>query len=183
MKVEIKDIGPPGLRVTRRLDDAATRKLLQEGEFELLAEPAGVEVDLTLYLAEEAVVARGRVSGHFSVVCGRCLGICTITVDEPEATLTFLPPAELGPEEEELSAEDLDTAFHDGDTLDLAPMVREQLLLAIPITPLCDEECLGLCPSCGKNLNEGSCQCEKSAAETSPWVAALRQIKVKNPDN
>jgi uncharacterized protein len=52
-----------------------------------------------------------------------------------------------------------DTYYYAGDHLDLAPMVREQIILAAPMHPLCREECRGLCPRCGKDLNEGSCRC------------------------
>lgn len=52
-----------------------------------------------------------------------------------------------------------DTYHYTGDRLELAPMLREQLILATPMYPLCTEECRGLCPRCGKDLNDGPCQC------------------------
>lgn len=52
-----------------------------------------------------------------------------------------------------------DIYHYAGDHLDLAPMLREQLILAAPMHPLCTEECRGLCPRCGKDLNDGPCQC------------------------
>ena len=49
--------------------------------------------------------------------------------------------------------------YYQGDHIDLAPMLREQMILAAPIQPLCSENCAGLCPRCGQNLNEERCAC------------------------
>jgi uncharacterized protein len=62
-----------------------------------------------------------------------------------------------------------------GDHLELAPMLREQLILASPMHPLCTEECLGLCPRCGKDLNEGPCLC--AAEPTGGPFQVLRSVK------
>jgi uncharacterized protein len=48
---------------------------------------------------------------------------------------------------------------YQGNQLELAPMLREHVILSAPMQPLCGNDCLGLCAQCGKNLNEGSCQC------------------------
>jgi len=63
-------------------------------------------------------------------------------------------------------AEDDDRYFYQGDQVDLAPMLREHVILAAPMQPLCREDCAGLCPRCGKDLNEGPCQCPAEPAQT-----------------
>ncbi|MCP9454656.1 MAG: DUF177 domain-containing protein [Nitrospira sp.] len=73
--------------------------------------------------------------------------------------------------------------YYSGDHLELAPMLREQLILASPMHPLCQEDCLGLCPQCGKDLNEGPCQCTGELAD-SPFLSLLgRQGRAQNSAN
>jgi uncharacterized protein len=66
--------------------------------------------------------------------------------------------------------------------LDLAPLLRQEIILEIPIIPLCKPDCLGLCPECGQNLNEGTCNCHREALD--PRLAALRALrdKLSKPD-
>lgn len=68
----------------------------------------------------------------------------------------------------------------EGDQLDLRPMVRESVLLAIPEAPLCSPTCKGLCPVCGKDLNAESCSCARPIADDR-W-SALDQLKGKLPE-
>lgn len=70
-----------------------------------------------------------------------------------------------------------DLYYFTGDHLELAPMLREQLILAAPMHPLCSEQCLGLCPRCGKDLNEGPCGCVEEP--TGGPFQALRDMKEK----
>lgn len=184
LKYDIRDIRDQGLRVSHQLDHSAVYALLVPVGVEPADEQAHVEVDLTLSPVETArmggglaVAVRGRVSGRFTVRCARCLAPATVEVTEPEVALTFLPPTAGGAGREELTADDLDTFVHDGTHIDLEPVVREQLVLAIPITPLCDEDCKGICPQCGVDRNQSPCGCDEEARPAGPWVEALSRIK------
>jgi uncharacterized protein len=73
---------------------------------------------------------------------------------------------------------DLDEEPFDGHTLDLGPTLREQILLALPMDALCGESCKGLCPHCGQNLNEATCDCRANMAD--PRWAKLRELKLSN---
>lgn len=85
------------------------------------------------------------------------------------------PAVEVEPEEQN------DEIYHYvGDHLELAPMLREQLILAAPMHPLCKEDCPGLCPRCGKDLNEGPCDC--AAEPTGSPFQVLRSLKQKNEE-
>ena len=91
--------------------------------------------------------------------CCRCL---TLFDDELSSDFNF--SIKIGKGESVLSSESdnsdvimLDTGDH---VADLSDVIREALILALPTKPLCDENCRGLCPSCGKNLNEESCKCK-----------------------
>ena len=69
----------------------------------------------------------------------------------------------------------MDFSTYDGDRIDLDEIVREQILLALPTRQLCAEDCKGLCPSCGANLNEKACGCEQQ--QTDPRWSALEALK------
>jgi uncharacterized protein len=118
----------------------------------------------------------GRLRAVLELDCGRCLEPFTLPVDT-EVDLTYVPhPTGAAPsshaEEVELSDDDLTTAFYRDQVLDLADMVREQFYLAMPMRPLCREECRGLCPRCGTNLNVETCQCKTQWED--PRLARLR---------
>lgn len=74
--------------------------------------------------------------------------------------------------------EDADQEVFDGKTIDLDPIVREQLILALPLTTVCREDCKGLCPQCGINRNDATCSCETKPVD--PRLAPLKNIKLGN---
>ena len=88
----------------------------------------------------------------------------------------LVPKADEVAPEAELTDDELDLSVYEGDEIDLAPLLREQIILALPTRPLCDEHCKGLCPSCGVNLNLESCRCAATAGD--PRLAVLRNIKI-----
>ncbi|MGH7680176.1 MAG: YceD family protein [Gemmatimonadaceae bacterium] len=112
----------------------------------------------------------GRISGSAVMPCRRCLADATVRVQD-EAHVIF---AEEGSDE----TDDPDVRVLDerSNQIDLRPTIREQWLLNVPSYAECREDCKGLCPTCGKDLNEGPCDCP--AARDSRWDA-LRKIKTK----
>ncbi|MCW8858984.1 MAG: DUF177 domain-containing protein [Deltaproteobacteria bacterium] len=101
----------------------------------------------------------GRVDAVVRLRCGRCLQIFESSISETFA-LTFTPQSQETEEEDlELEVEQLGLITYQDETLELREPLQEQLLLAIPISPVCDSKCLGLCPHCGVNLNECQCSC------------------------
>ena len=92
--------------------------------------------------------------------------------------LRFRPRPELPQQENEelvIAPEELDTEFYTDRSVSLRDLALEQIQLSIPMKPLCEENCLGLCPQCGANRNRESCQCEGSIADER-W-GALREIQ------
>jgi DUF177 domain-containing protein len=85
-------------------------------------------------------------------------------------------PVEVEPEEQ-----NDDLYYFTGDHLELAPMLREQLILASPMHPLCSDDCLGLCARCGKNLNEGPCRCGEEPTGSPFQVLRTMKDRLKNP--
>jgi DUF177 domain-containing protein len=109
----------------------------------------------------ERISIRGRVEATARLECVRCLG----EFDRPiEAELTVYADrtGKSRGLERELERDDY-MRFHDGRELDLRQDAREALLLEVPITSHCREECRGLCPRCGADLNQGPCGCPAGA--------------------
>jgi len=79
-------------------------------------------------------------------------------------------------QEVELNREDLETEFYEGEEVDVAPLVQDQILLTLPAKAICDEECRGLCPKCGHNQNRGTCQCLVEVID--PRFEPLRNFRV-----
>ncbi len=117
----------------------------------------------------------GRVSTVLELDCSRCLEPFTFAVDLP-FDLLYLPHSEnAGEGEVEIEDDDLQTAFYRDDVIDLGQLMKEQFYLALPMKPLCLEGCRGLCPHCGANLNQTTCDCV--ASWTDPRLEALRAFK------
>jgi uncharacterized protein len=118
----------------------------------------------------------GRISANVEVSCDRCLQAVR-TPTEVEFEESFTPPEEASrPDtERELQRDDLHVSFYEGDAIDLGDLVREQLLLALPGRFVCREDCKGLCPTCGADLNAERCDCAQE--ETDPRWAALGKLK------
>jgi uncharacterized protein len=112
----------------------------------------------------------GTIEGKVDLACRRCLGDATGHVSE-EAHLIF---AEAGTEGLEDDPDVFPLDERKGE-LDLRPALREQWLLHVPGYALCRDDCKGLCPSCGAELNVGPCDCESSAAD--PRWESLRKLK------
>jgi uncharacterized protein len=90
----------------------------------------------------------------------------------PEKARPGAPPAE---EELEIDAADLDVVLYGEPVLPFDDIVREQVLMAIPMKPLCREDCRGLCPECGADWNTGDCACEKTKID--PRLEVLKGLK------
>ncbi|HEV7734974.1 MAG TPA: DUF177 domain-containing protein, partial [Candidatus Binatia bacterium] len=95
------------------------------------------------------------------------------SIDAP-FTLVLTPRAAAVDEPGELGSDDLGICYYDGDEIDVSAIVHEQTILALPTRPLCAEECRGLCPQCGTNLNADPCGCSVTA--TDPRLAVLRTL-------
>ncbi len=136
--------------------------------------------ELDLYADGTHAFAAGQFDGYLTVACSRCVGPVRLDLHE-KLRVTFMPPGEMPTEDAdaeegaEVAAEDLDVFPFDGESVDLEPLLREQFVLAVPFAPLCREDCKGLCPQCGIDLNTGTCACEKPI---DPRLAALKGLKL-----
>ena len=121
------------------------------------------------------VLVRGQLEGRLELTCGRCLEAFELPVAADFDLLLAPGPEPVSGEEKELSAPDLDLDFYSDEIVDLEGIIREQIILQIPLKLLCREECQGLCPLCGADLNQGKCACSEQRFD-SPF-AALSRLK------
>lgn len=154
-----------------------------------------VAVGLDLRAIERTIFVTGVVEGTAVRQCVRCLKkfddpmafSVRVAYEREAKTPTTAgkrnepqkrkaPPLEAEPEEQN------DDLYHYvGDHLELAPMLREQLILASPMHPLCAEECRGLCARCGKDLNEGSCRCGEEPTGSPFQVLRTMKERLRDP--
>ncbi len=177
MKFRVNEIGPGGLDVDETLSVDWLAEVLT-GDLPTRFE-ASEPVRLTgrLQRTGDDVVVELRARFSVRAECASCLAPV-----EPEVNLEatqVLKPAPRArralPEDQELSAADLEEAFYFDDVLDLNGLVREQILLALPMFPRCGEACQGLCPTCGADRNRVDCGCLDG--EVDPRWAALKALK------
>src|SRR5262245_5919951 len=168
------------------LKDLADEKVSLDGSFE-----AGVidfnsdairQIGLLVWsAATERAGDEIRITGSLETTleanCSRCLEPARQEISRP-FDLFFRERDELmfdEDEEIELSEEDTSTAFFTGTQLAIGDILREQVLLALPMKVLCKSDCKGLCPTCGTNLNLNTCNCPKETF--SPHMDKLLEIK------
>lgn len=119
----------------------------------------------------------GEFSTRLELACARCLEPVYQDVKKSFDLLYRPQGVDAGKEEISLGKEDVDVGYYQGDGVLLEDVLREQLLLAVPLKQLCTEDCKGLCPSCGQNLNQGACGCAR--AESDPRWRALGELRNK----
>jgi uncharacterized protein len=122
-----------------------------------------------------------RVVGDFStrieVRCARCLEPVARDLAN-EFDLLYRPlGADAGPDERSVQRADTEISYYQGEGLQLEDVLREQVLLAVPLKLVCREQCRGICPRCGQNLNAGQCSCSEPVSDNR-W-AALKDLREK----
>ncbi len=123
------------------------------------------------------IFAEGSIQISATLTCSRCLNDYSYPLD-----LTFneeYTPDRVSDEEKEyeLTEKDLKLDFISDEKIDITELITEQVLLAVPMKPLCGSECPGLCQVCGKNLKEGACSCKVDKVD--PRLAPLELLKKK----
>ena len=165
MFIKIEDIGPEGLTV----DEPLTMQVIGgwlSGDAVYRPARAGC-ASATAELVGQDILVRGSVTAILSCACSRCLKETELCFTVPFTALYSERPAGVEEGDEGETGEHL---YFAGPLIELDDMVRDNLLLNLPMAPRCVEACRGLCPSCGQNLNEAPCGC---AGRAGPLAAAL----------
>jgi uncharacterized protein len=136
---------------------------------------APVELAFDIHKDKDKFRLVGRVRTELELTCSRCVEPYRFPVDA-EFDQRYLPASEASAKADtEVEEDDLETSYYENDQIDLSELMREQFYLALPMKPLCREDCKGLCAQCGTNLNTGTCDC--APVWEDPRLAALKQLK------
>lgn len=129
-----------------------------------------LQVQAVAELAEGEIHIRGHLDARVEAECDRCIVLVEVPVAQ-DFDLYYRPVASIAREEEiEISGDELDVGFYSGTGVELADLIREQVILALPMKVICQPDCKGLCPGCGVNLNEEMCRCRRPTS-TSPFTS------------
>lgn len=139
-----------------------------------------VTVDLIVQQTGEEYYCHGTVDAVLDLECARCLVVFEARLQSDIDF--FASPEGLHEDEDGAIQDDEDYAWLQGDSLraDITDVVRQAVILAIDLKPLCDEQCKGLCPQCGCNLNEEDCDCQTERID--PRWEALKKLKEQQND-
>lgn len=137
-------------------------------------------VRMNVFRFGKKVLIEGSLKISLSLECSRCLKEYSFTLD-----LAFRdeydPVEEFENEDkQELTGRELEKNSYSNDEIDISGLIKEQVMLNIPMKPLCRSDCQGICPRCGKHLNEGLCECK--AEEIDPRLAPLKKLKESMKD-
>ncbi|WP_338865261.1 DUF177 domain-containing protein [Myxococcus stipitatus] len=200
MLVKVEQIHDSGLKLDEPLAQELLGTALEGGEsgqdtgFRAMR-PSRLKA--TLRKVSGGVLLEGQFTAHVGSPCKRCLKDVELALPVsfnlnlvPESLVRgegFTDDDEKSMEKKErqqgetggsFELDDADQEVFDGKTIDLDPIIREQLLLAVPMNIVCKDDCKGLCSQCGTNLNEAKCQCETKPVD--PRLAPLKNIKLSN---
>ncbi|HUC28021.1 MAG TPA: DUF177 domain-containing protein [Candidatus Acidoferrum sp.] len=118
---------------------------------------------------------RGRLSAGLELQCARCLDPVKQDVSRDFELLYRPLGADAGRDELSVTDAEAEIGYYQGEGILLEDVLREQVLLALPLKITCRDDCKGLCPHCGKNLNQEQCSC--AAPVEDPRWAALKDIR------
>ncbi len=168
MRLSLTQIGEDGCQIERDLDmdwlsQVLTGKLTSD--FRVVGEHRvrinAQRMGLDVYLSAECVL-------RLQTECSACMQDFELEVPAV-FSLTLKPRPQSGqasPDDVELSREDLEECFYEGDVIDLTEILREQIILALPMYPRCSPDCKGLCPVCGIDLNQKACDCRRDEVDS-----------------
>ena len=123
---------------------------------------------------------RGRFAGNFEVPCARCVEPVKTPL-AAEYDLIFRPAgADAEAPERSITAPETEIGYYQDDSLLLEDVLREQVLLALPVRTLCKPDCKGLCPRCGANRNNQACNCEEGPADPRWEALAGLRSRIKS---
>jgi len=169
MKIVIPDIPEEGLVV----------ELEEKIGIEGFSVSSPVKAQLAVSKTAHEVMITGNLSVELEMECSRCLKGVRQAQDLP-VSVVYHPAEEIGSEKHGLHDAEMDLGFYTGEDLDLQELIREQILLSVQMKPLCSEDCKGICPKCGIDLNSGTCNCVQK--EMDPRLEVLKKLLDKEKE-
>jgi uncharacterized protein len=156
--------------------DASRLKRAEDEDFDFLS-PIACELVVKKY--ENGARVKGSIQCSLSLKCGRCLDDFSFPV-RAALDVDLVRKAPVLDTELELTGDEMDVYHFEGDEIELDPLVYEEVLLNIPMQPLCRDECRGLCNICGVNRNVEECRC--GAVSTTLLADELKTFLTRQGD-
>jgi uncharacterized protein len=170
MLIEVSQIPPEGL------DIALSEASLDLGQpADTWNGPATVQAELHLGRSGSGVLIHGSFSSDIPLVCSRCLEPFHLRLGDKFDLYCEAGGKGLPREEHELADDELDVTYLEEGRINTDHLLRENILLSLPVQPLCHEDCRGLCSRCGANRNQGACTCSETRVD--PRLQALRKLQ------
>jgi DUF177 domain-containing protein len=166
--IEVNKIPPAGLEIDRILQLPTVQ--LGSGE---QAKVGDARLWGTLRRTGSDLEFRGRVQAVIALTCSRCLEPFEQHVEGSCHRIFRAGPLGKPESEHALIEEDIALTPFDGTRINLGEIAGEQVYLAVPLKPLCQENCRGLCPECGADLNTAPCDCAQTRQATEPLTSKL----------
>jgi len=159
MKIDLTDIArTPGAHAPHTFEEPLSR----DPDIELAKPASGT---FTVTNTGRLLVLRGEVTATVRLPCSRCLEPMTAELQIPLSEEFSTRPAAESVEEKTIDVEEPGAAAFFENILDLTELVRQNILINLPLAALCREECAGICSRCGSRLNAGPCGCPPEEAE------------------
>lgn len=175
MRYKIKDIGEGGIDLCVVVSKAWLETECPDAGLGL--SEGGVRLEGRIEPVGEGYLLRGTLKGDFTLPCARCLEPAPVPIDAAIA-VTFVEREEGSSESENPEEDQDDVVRFEHGTIDVGHAIRDEILLAVPMTAICKEDCAGICATCGCNRNLTPCGCDKPSPETSKF-AALAKMKLQ----
>ncbi len=178
MKIRVDEIPDSGRVLHVHWTQERLERLLPPNDPKGFCLARPLNVDLEIHKKPDHLEVTGTIAGKLTLTCDRCLDEYPSDLWRTVRVLLFRES--LGPKEEEVELEpdELDYEFFDGEILEVDRMIAEEIFLELPIRRLCSEQCRGLCPGCGANLNREPCLCP--TRKVSSAFEVLRKFKPGN---
>lgn len=172
-RLDLTEIEGTHQQVRRTFPAGSLRSEVQDGQDDY--EVAG-DATVVLDVRRDGTAFRliGRIEAMLNLGCGRCLEPVAWPVGL-DIDMLYLPESvSVGEGDARIEEADVNTAFYRDEQIDLGHLMREQLQLAVPMKPLCRDDCLGLCSQCGENRNTAPCDCTQTWDD--PRLAGLKNL-------
>ncbi len=174
MRINLKEL-PQGKKVIHTILKKEDLNIADyEKEFVLLGD---VDVEAMFIKSKSTVNIKITAKYTLRLQCSRCLTWFDREYREQES-FVFKEGKEKIQKEKSLSDEDIYTYFYMTEEVDLSPLIRDMIVLSVPMKPLCKEDCKGLCPVCGANWNEETC--EHMGMTTKPTTKLSKLLEFKD---
>jgi len=176
--LEVDRITEEGLTIDWKEEPGALSSYLENfSQIDFLFEKP-LKATATVWKVGQSIMVKGNLRALLRLQCVRCLEEFSYPLSSTFEVALF-PAKEASFEEEvDLGEDEMESNFYEGGEIHLSEIACEQIFLEIPYQPLCHEDCKGLCPVCGRDLNRDPCDCRREEFETG--FAVLKKLKLDN---